>query len=161
MLNLNTKPMNTNTQHKKLRIVLLLFIGLLLGLKSNAQNQSDFWLSFEKCTEASAFQSHYLPIASGTTRLHTVMNHGVSMPTMNGVTFSSNNTFEVLDKSAINASHKTNFFLIHDAKVTASDAKFEVLYHYNYNGSYDSFVEATITLSKTNGNWTISEIVAK
>lgn len=153
--------MNTHTQLKELRMVMLLFMGLLLGLKSNAQNPIDFWQSFEKCTQESAFQSHYLPITSGSTRVHTLMNHGVSVPTTDGVTFAANNTFEVLDKSAINAQQKSNFFLIHDANVTAADAKFNVLYYYNYNGSYDTFVEATITLSKASGNWTVSEIVIK
>lgn len=153
--------MTTHTHFKKLRVVLLLSFGLLLGLKSYGQNQIDFWQSFEKCTQDSVFQSHYPQLATGATRVHTLMNHGVSIPSMAGVTFAPNTTFEVLDKSAINAQQKTSFFLIHDANVTATDASFNMLYYYDYNGSYDTYVEATVTLSKGTGGWIVSGIVIK
>ena len=143
------------------RLSLLIAFTLLMGAQAISQTPTDFWQAFEKCTQLSAFQSHYPTLSNAQTRLHAVMNHGVAVPAFTGVTLSSNTTFEVYDKSTMMGLNKANFFLFHDVKFDGNTATFDVVYYYNFNGSYDQFVAALITVEKTNGVWAVTNTTLK
>jgi hypothetical protein len=136
---------------------LVVFFGIMLScIHAKSQTPSDFWMAFEACSQVQAFQSHYPSLTSGLTRTHAVMNHGVSVPTVQGVSFAQI-AVELYDKSTMLGLGKTNFFLFHDVKIEGNQAMFDMVYYYNFNGSYDQFVAATIKLTKTNGVWAITE----
>jgi hypothetical protein len=150
---------NQNQLLTKAVMVFVIVFSMIGTLK--AQTPSEFWSAFEKCTQAAAFQANY-PTLSGTqTRVHALMNHGIDVPSLDGITFSSAVSFEVYDKSTMIGLGKTNFFLIHDMKISGTQATFDVVYYYNFNGSYDQFVAAVVSLEKVNGVWTISNTTVK
>lgn len=143
------------------RLTLFVALNLFVGFSSIAQSASDFWLAFEKCTQVSAFQSHYPNMSAPGSRMHRVMNHGITIPSTNGVTFNNSNSFELLDKSTILGQNQTHFFIIQDARFTPNSARFEITYYYNFDGSYNQFVAATVTVNKVNGAWVLGEIIIK
>lgn len=143
------------------RLTLFVALNLFVGYSSMAQTASDFWLAFEKCTQVSAFQSHYPTMSAPTGRTHRVMNHGITIPSTDGVTFNSNNTFELLDKSTMLGQNQTHFFIIQDARFNPNSARFELTYYYNFDGSYNQFVAAAVTVNKVNGAWVLGEIIIK
>lgn len=149
----------------KIRLKPLLFLLFIMGISTlsglRAQTPSEFWSAFEKCTQSAAFQANY-PTLSGTqTRMHALMNHGIEVPSLDGITFNSAVSFEVYDKSTMIGLGKTNFFLIHDMKISGTQATFDVVYYYNFNGSYDQFVAAVVTLEKVDGIWNITNTTTK
>lgn len=148
--------MKNTTKNFLQKVFLSCSFILLIGMNATAQSNTDFWAAFEKCTEISAFQSHYPTITSNQTRTHAVMNHGVSIPGIQGITFSQI-AVELYDKSTMLGLGKTNFFLFHDVKMEGNQAMFDMVYYYNFNGNYDQFVAATVKLTKTNGVWSITE----
>jgi hypothetical protein len=77
------------------------------------------------------------------------------------VALTSGYTFVTLDKSGIVDGGKTSFFLLHEAKVESATATFDLVYYYNFDGSYNTFVAAAITLAKVNGVWTITQTTIK
>jgi hypothetical protein len=137
------------------RLGILLFLCLLANT-SFAQTPSDFWNAFEKCTQTSAFQEKYPVVSYPNIHNHKVMNHGVTIPSPSGLTFSQS-SFELLDKSAIMAQNATHFFLIHEVKFTENTANFEIVYYYNFDGSYNQFVAINFALNKVDGLWNVSE----
>lgn len=145
-----------NQSVKLFRSLVMVFGIMLSCIHAKSQTPADFWAAFEACSQVTAFQSHYPSLSANQTRTHAVMNHGITVPTTQGVTFSQI-AVELYDKSTMLGMEKTHFFLFHDVKIEGNQAMFDVVYYYNFNGNYDQFVAATIKLTKTNGVWAVTE----
>lgn len=143
------------------RMLLSFSMVMLISINLKAQNSAtDFWSAFEVCTGVPEFQSHYPALASNQTRMHAVMNHGITIPSLQGITFSQI-AVGLYDKSTMLAMQKTEFFILHDYQIDGNNATFDVVYYYNFNGTYDSFVSAVIKTEKVNGVWTLKSTTIK
>jgi hypothetical protein len=81
---------------------------------------SDFWQSFEKNITISELQENYSNALFGDTNTFVLMNHGIEIPSQENYSFQSNIAVNVLDKNIILDQSISEFFVIHEAKINAT-----------------------------------------
>jgi hypothetical protein len=120
-----------------------------------AQTSTDFWECFENITTITEFQNEYPSIAYGATQEHTLMNHGIVVPSNSDFQFQTNITVAVIEKNGVLNQNITEFFIIREAKFEMGKANFELQYYYDFAGNYEHFKTGSITLEKTDGTWAV------
>jgi hypothetical protein len=137
---------------KKLGLTVLT-VSMFMNINiAKAQNSNDFWAAFEKCTQLTELQLLYSTTQPLT---HYVMDHGVDIPTTDGVIFDLNTQYVVENKEAIHSNQRSSFFMLHEVKFDLNQAVFDFVYNYNYTGSFDNYKVVVVNLEKQNGIWTV------
>ena len=138
-------------------VALLGSFFVLGSFATQAQTPAEFWGAFDKCTTILGIQSHYTITSPGASFNHNVMDHGVTIPSISGLTFLSNSNYNVVDKNAMTTGGYTDFFVINTYDISSTHAVLDFAYYYNFSGGYNHFVKALVVLDKVNGVWVISQ----
>jgi hypothetical protein len=112
--------MNTPLLFKRMKSFFILMLLISTNFISAQTVPSDFWQSFEKNITISELQENYSNALFGDTNTFVLMNHGIEIPSQENYSFQSNIAVNVLDKNIILDQSISEFFVIHEAKINAT-----------------------------------------
>lgn len=82
-----------------------------------------------------------------------VMMHGIAHQNISGFTFRGK-PVELLDKTELLAVQPQHFFIVKDFQRNENSAFIDMDFHYNFDGTYSTYIQAESLLAKLNGQWT-------
>lgn len=141
---------------KRTPTTLIVLLLLLFGVNSGkAQTNQDYNQILSQCLSLQQFKSNLPLDANGEVLSPVIMYHGISFP--------SNLSVEVYGKSVvfntkeqINTTGVESFFMFRELKVNGNNAFAEYIFYYNYDGTYNKYIKASVSLQKSKlGNWQI------
>lgn len=82
-----------------------------------------------------------------------VMMHGIAHQNISGFAFRGK-PVELLDKTELLDIQPQHFFIVKDFQRNENSAFIDMDFHYNFDGTYNTYIQAESLLAKLNGQWT-------
>jgi hypothetical protein len=144
---------------KRTPTTLIVLLLILFGVNSGkAQTNQDYNEIISKCIGLQQFKSNFPLDANGEVLSPVIMYHGIHFPTNLSIeVYGKQVVFNT--KEQINATGVKCFFMFRELNISGTNARAEFVYYYDYNGSYDKYTTALVTLQKNSeGVWQINNL---
>lgn len=85
-----------------------------------------------------------------------VMMHGIAHQNISGFTFRGT-PVKLLGKADLLAIQPQHFFIVKDFQRNENSAFIDIDFHYNFDGTYNTYIQAESLLAKLHGQWTTQD----